>query len=139
MIRLARHRRFALGLLALAGLGCARASDDFYDRVASALTFSSADALFRTRLSGTLELEGYALPQPSPGLLYTSGHALFNPRLVLFLDAQLGPDPLLGQVVGNERHHQQPAADAQQTGHETGKAAHSSQYQKSVDVHGGRS
>lgn len=111
MIRLARHRRFALGLLALAGLGCARASDDFYDRVASALTFSSADALFRTRLSGTLELEGYALPQPSPGLLYTSGHALFNPRLVLFLDAQLGPRAYLF-VQGRVDRGFDPSADA---------------------------
>lgn len=69
----------------------ARASDEFFDRVAAALTFASPDSRLRTRLSGTLELEGYVLPQPSPGLLYTSGHALFNPRLTVFLDAQLGP------------------------------------------------
>lgn len=69
----------------------AHASDEFFDRLASALTFATSDATVRTRISGTLDLEGYVLPQPSPGLLYTSGHALFNPRLTLFLDAQLGP------------------------------------------------
>ena len=90
MKRAVRHRILALGLFALTGLSGARASDDFYDRIASALTFASVDARFRARVSGTIEFEGYALPQPSPGLLYTSGHALFNPRLVLFLDAQLG-------------------------------------------------
>ena len=76
-------------LLSLAPL--TRASDEFFDRLASSLTFATPDARVRTRLSGTLDLEGYALPQPSPGLLYTSGHALFNPRLTLFLDTQLGP------------------------------------------------
>jgi len=90
MKRAVHQRILALGLVALTGLGVTRASDDFYDRIGSALTFASTDARFRARVSGTLEFEGYALPQPSPGLLYTSGHALFNPRLILFLDAQLG-------------------------------------------------
>lgn len=65
-------------------------TDESFERLASALSFASADSQIRARVSGTLDLEGYALPQPSPGLLYTSGHTLFNPRLTLFLDAQLG-------------------------------------------------
>ncbi len=79
-------------LLALltAGPVFAAASDESFERLAAALTFASPDREFRARVSGTLDLEGYALPQPSPGLLYTSGNALFNPRLTLLLDGQLG-------------------------------------------------
>ena len=83
-------RRIArLGLL-LALLPAARGAEDFFDRLDEALTVSSFDDRVRTRLSGTLDLEGYALSQPSPGLLYTPGHSLFNPRLSTFLDVQLG-------------------------------------------------
>ncbi|HEX4640927.1 MAG TPA: hypothetical protein VH252_06040, partial [Chthoniobacterales bacterium] len=45
----------------------------------------------RTRVSGTLDLEGYAFDGPAPGLILTTSDALFNPRLSLFVDAQLGP------------------------------------------------
>ena len=89
--RALREALQSLLLLTLLIAPLTRASDEFLDRLDTALTFTTADARVRTHLSGTLELEGYALPQPSPGLLYTSGHALFNPRLTLFLDAQLGP------------------------------------------------
>jgi hypothetical protein len=73
--------------LTTAGLG----SDDFLDRVDDALTTSAFNHAVRARLSGTLDLEGYSLQQPAPSLIYTDGRALFNPRLSLFLDAQLGP------------------------------------------------
>lgn len=66
------------------------ASDEAFERLAAALSFASPDRELRARVSGTLDLEGYVLPQPSPGLLYTPGDALFNPRLTLFLDGQLG-------------------------------------------------
>ncbi len=78
-----------LGLL-LALLPAARGAEDFFERLDQALTVSAFDDRARARLSGTLDLEGYALSQPSPGLLYTAGHALFNPRLSTFLDVQLG-------------------------------------------------
>jgi hypothetical protein len=38
-----------------------------------------------------IDLEGYHLPKPAPGLLNTSRHDLFAPRVTLFLDGQLGP------------------------------------------------
>jgi len=55
------------------------------------LTFSAFDDKVRSRFSGLLDLEGYSFPQPPPGFIFADGHTLFNPRLSLFLDAQLGP------------------------------------------------
>jgi hypothetical protein len=65
-------------------------ADDFLDPVNDALTISAFHDCFRARLSGTLDVEGYALQQPPPGLIFTDKDHLFNPRLSLFLDAQLG-------------------------------------------------
>ena len=65
-------------------------AEDWLDRLAPALTVSTADGGVRARLSGLADLEGYLLPRPAPGLLFTDRRALFNPRLTLFLDAQLG-------------------------------------------------
>ena len=70
----------------------APAAEDWLDRLDDFLTVSAFEDRARLRLSGTLDLEAYALPQPSPGLFYTERYALFNPRLTLFLDAQLGPN-----------------------------------------------
>jgi hypothetical protein len=66
------------------------AAQDFLDRIDRALTISAFDDRVRARLSGTLDIEGYLLQQPPPGLLFTSSEALFNPRLTLFLDVQIG-------------------------------------------------
>jgi hypothetical protein len=66
------------------------AEDDLLDRVDEALTFSALQNDVRARLSGTLDLEEYNFPQPPPGLIKDAGHNLFNPRLSLFLDVQLG-------------------------------------------------
>ena len=60
------------------------------DRLGEKLTVSAMRDEFRARVSGTLDLEGYRLDQPSPGLIYTDGNTLFNPRLSLFVDAQWG-------------------------------------------------
>ena len=68
----------------------ARGEDEWLDRVDDWLTVSSATGAVRGRLSGTLDLEGYAFSQPPPGLIVASGTTLFNPRLTLFLDLQLG-------------------------------------------------
>ena len=65
-------------------------AQDFLDRIDRALTISAFDDRVRARLSGTLDIEGYLLQQPPPGLLFTSSEALFNPRLTLFLDVQIG-------------------------------------------------
>jgi hypothetical protein len=66
-------------------------ADDFLDQVDDALTISAFQDSLRARLSGTFDLEGYFLQQPPPGLLFTDQDFLLNPRLALFLDAQLGP------------------------------------------------
>jgi hypothetical protein len=42
-------------------------------------------------LSGTVDLEFYNFQQPPPGLINSESDNLVNPRLTLFLDAQLGP------------------------------------------------
>jgi hypothetical protein len=65
-------------------------AQDFLDRVDEALTFTGFDNKVRTRVSGTLDLEGYAFSGPAPALIQTTSDALFNPRLSLFVDAQLG-------------------------------------------------
>jgi hypothetical protein len=64
---------------------------DFMDRLDEALTFSSSDAQWRARISGLLDLEYYQFTGRAPGLIFTDNNLLFNSRLSLFLDAQLGP------------------------------------------------
>lgn len=65
--------------------------EDFLDRVDEALTVSALDDRARVRLSGTLDLEYYHIAKPPFGLINSGAHDLFNPRLTLFLDAQIGP------------------------------------------------
>src|SRR6266478_1492285 len=69
---------------------CAFDIDDSLDRLDSALTLSAFQDTLRARLSGTLDLEIYNFEQPAPGLIDSSIDTLFNPRLTLFLDAQIG-------------------------------------------------
>src|SRR6266700_3644942 len=69
---------------------CAFDVDDFLDQLDSTLTLSAFHDSFRARLSGTLDLEIYNFQQPAPGLIDSEIDNLFNPRLTLFLDAQLG-------------------------------------------------
>jgi hypothetical protein len=80
----------ALSLCVFACTACAFDLDDFLDRVDTALTLSAFHDSFRARLSGTLDLEIYNFEQPPPGLINSSVDTLFNPRLTLFLDAQIG-------------------------------------------------
>ncbi len=82
----------ALGLAACAGSSaCAASVDELFDKFDQALTLSLADGKVRIRLSGLMDLEAYSLPQPAPGLIFTERYSLFNPRLTLFFDAQIGP------------------------------------------------
>jgi len=69
---------------------CAFDVDDFLDQLDSTLTLSAFHDNFRARLSGTLDLEIYNFEQPAPGLIDSNIDTLFNPRLTLFLDAQIG-------------------------------------------------
>ena len=79
-----------IALVLCASAGSAPAQD-FLDRVDEALTFTAANGDVRARVSGTLDLEAYQFSGPAPGLILTNSDALFNPRLSLFVDAQLGP------------------------------------------------
>jgi len=85
-----RRPVFIAALLLASGASLAPAADDPIERLEDFLTFSAFDGAFRVRFSGTVDLEGYHLQQPPPGLLYTDRHNLFNPRLTLFLDSQIG-------------------------------------------------
>jgi hypothetical protein len=79
------------GLLLLGAAGSAFGQDDYLDRLDDQLTFGAWGDSLRVRVSGTLDIEGYYLRQPAPGLIFSEGNAIFNPRLSLFIDAQLGP------------------------------------------------
>ena len=82
-------RVFSLCLLACTA--SALEFDDLFDRLDAALTISVFQDNLRARLSGTIDIEGYHLQQPAPGLIDSKIDNLFNPRLTLFLDAQVGP------------------------------------------------
>ena len=77
-------------LCVFACTACAFDVDDFLDRLDTALTISAFQDKLRARLSGTLDLEIYNFEQPAPGLIDSNIDTLFNPRLTLFLDAQIG-------------------------------------------------
>jgi hypothetical protein len=89
----ARLRAPLLLLAAASALAVVRpaSGQDAYDRVDEALSFSGWNDALRVRLSGTLDLEGYYLTEPEEGLIFSDAHAFLNPRLSLFLDAQVGP------------------------------------------------
>jgi hypothetical protein len=80
----------AVSLCVFACTACAFDVDDFLDRLDTELTVTAFDDNLRARLSGTIDLEIYHLQQPAPGLINSEIDNLFNPRLTLFLDAQLG-------------------------------------------------
>src|SRR5216110_1675713 len=80
----------ALSLCVFACTAYAFDVDDLLDQLDTALTISAFQDNLRARLSGTLDLEIYHFDQPAPGLINSSVDTLFNPRLTLFLDAQLG-------------------------------------------------
>ena len=81
--------------LALLGCGWLLAASvvhgqDTLDRLDQALSVSAYDGRLRARLSGLADLEGYYFEHPATGLIDTENRWFFNPRLTLFLDAQLG-------------------------------------------------
>lgn len=84
-MRHAAVRLFALTLL----LASPAPAERLLDRIGEALTFGSADGAVRAQLRGSLELEGFLLSQPVSDLVFADRDFL-NPRLVLFLDAQVG-------------------------------------------------
>jgi hypothetical protein len=80
----------AFSLCVFACTACAFDVDDYLDRLDTALSISAFHDNLRVRLSGTLDLELYNFEQPAPGLIDSNIDTLFNPRLTLFLDAQIG-------------------------------------------------
>lgn len=66
--------------------------DDIMDMLAEKLTFSGFDDQVRVRFSGLLDIDYYHFSGDAPGLIFTDDGQLWNPRLSLFLDGQLGPD-----------------------------------------------
>ena len=86
-----RHFCSIAAVVVLVGAASPAGAQDFLDRVDEALTFTAFNTNVRARVSGTLDLEGYAFSGPAPGLIRTTSDTLLNPRLSLFVDAQLGP------------------------------------------------
>jgi hypothetical protein len=80
----------ALSLCFLACTARALDTDDLLDRVDAALSMAAFQDNVRLRLSGTIDVEGYHFQQPAPGLIDSNIDNLFNPRLTLFFDAQIG-------------------------------------------------
>ncbi len=95
------RKRCALLLLACAS---PLPAQDFFDRLDESLTLSAFNDSVRARLSGTLDLEYYHFQQPPPGLIDAAGCDLFNPRLTLFADAQLGPKVYFFAQARFDRH-----------------------------------
>jgi hypothetical protein len=72
-------------------VGRVRGAEDFLDRFDDYLAIDAFHGNVRAQVRGLLDLEGYYVQQPPPGLIDTSHNFLFNPRLTFFLDVQLGP------------------------------------------------
>lgn len=83
-------RAHIFSLCIFACTACAFDIDDAFDQLDNSLTLSAFQDNLRARLSGTLDLEFYNFQQPAPGLIDSHSDNLFNPRLTLFVDAQLG-------------------------------------------------
>jgi hypothetical protein len=65
-------------------------AQEFLDRADEAMFVESKNGWFRSDLSARLDLEGYHIDQPPPGLLFPTDEFFFNPRLALFLDTHFG-------------------------------------------------
>lgn len=86
----------------------------FLDEISEALSFSALNDSVRVRVSGTLDLEYYYFDQPAPGLIYADDNNLFNPRLSVFADAQLGPHVYFFSQARVDRHFD-PTEEGMQT------------------------
>jgi hypothetical protein len=84
-----RFRRWGV-LLAVVGLAGGLRAQGFLDSIDGILATETLQGQVRMRASGTLDVEGYHLPQPSPGLLFTDSRSLVIPRLSVYLDAEIG-------------------------------------------------
>ncbi|HEX2860203.1 MAG TPA: hypothetical protein VHN79_01130 [Lacunisphaera sp.] len=94
--------RAAHRLLGWVGLACGTMlpAQEVLERLGERLNFSVADGRVRLRVSGSLELEGYAFSDPVADLVSGERDVFFNPRLTVYLDVQVGSR---GYVFGQVR------------------------------------
>src|SRR5262249_29177303 len=86
--RLTRQVRCVATLLVVLVISANPARADFLDDANRMLSLGDNNSQFHLRISGLLDLEGYYLDQPAPGLIDTDDNLLFNPRLTIFVDAR---------------------------------------------------
>jgi hypothetical protein len=96
--------RWWIAALLCTGAMTPASAQEFLDEFSDRLTFSAFDDNVRARFSGTLDLEYYRFQQLPPGLIDASGENLFNPRLTLFFDAQVGPKVYFFAQARFDRH-----------------------------------
>jgi hypothetical protein len=87
---LARLRLRAALILALVLTGRSIAQADFLEKLHNTLSLNDPDDRFHLQLSGLVDLETYFIDRPAPGLIFADRDFLLNPRLTLFVDAQIG-------------------------------------------------
>lgn len=82
--------RFLSALTLGAGLGVMSPAQEILERLGDRLHFSLADGGLRGRISGSFELEGYAISDPVADLVSGPKNTFLEPRFSLYLDAQIG-------------------------------------------------
>ena len=87
---LIRLVRWPALILSLASIFPGPARADFLEKVHDTLSLDDADHRFHLQLSGLFDLETYFIDRPAPALIFSDRNFLLNPRLTLFLDAQIG-------------------------------------------------
>jgi hypothetical protein len=83
-------RALILGSAIGAVLVATSPAQECLERLSQRLNYRTAGGRVQLRLSGSLELEGYAISDPVADLVSGDADNFFNPRFTLFLDAQLG-------------------------------------------------
>ncbi|HLP10201.1 MAG TPA: hypothetical protein VK178_18710 [Opitutaceae bacterium] len=82
--------RYAFAWLLALTLVAALPAQEVLERLGERLNFRVAGGALSVRLSGSLELEGYAVSEPVADLVSGDEERFFNPRFTLYLDAQAG-------------------------------------------------
>ncbi len=85
-----KTRTGIIGATLAMALGSASPGQEALEQLSDRLNFHSRDGSMQLRLSGTIELEGYAISDPVADLVSGSADKFFNPRFGLYLDAQVG-------------------------------------------------
>ena len=85
-----KPRTHLLGATIMLALGVASPAQEAIERLADRLNGRSANGRVQVRLSGSVELEGYAVSDPVADLVSGAAESFFTPRINLYLDAQLG-------------------------------------------------